>query len=138
MIELVKEEVSKLFPGITWESMGSHGEDYGCNLPEVMVFMGLKDCKGLIIAFSKELLKSVVASELGCDEALISESEMVEKAKELSLNLVRSLYDRTIPYPVVVKGNFMELMIHKASFSAYCGSLGRNHIFIGVVEPIEE
>ncbi|MBC7337600.1 MAG: hypothetical protein H5U01_15215 [Clostridia bacterium] len=101
-----------------------------------MVFMGLKKGDGLIIAFSKELLKRMVASELNCDESLISEIELVNKARKLSLDLTKPISEQVVPYPAILRGNFMELMVHKATLHAYYGSLGREHIFIGMVQPI--
>ncbi|KUK14262.1 MAG: hypothetical protein H5T91_00630 [Synergistetes bacterium] len=136
MLEKLKEEVGKLLDGVLWERVESSGESYGCNLPEIVVFMGLKKGDGLIIAFSKELLKRMVASELNCDESLISEIELVNKARKLSLDLTKPISEQVVPYPAILRGNFMELMVHKATLHAYYGSLGREHIFIGMVQPI--
>ncbi|MCX8127567.1 MAG: hypothetical protein N3C62_02320 [Synergistetes bacterium] len=137
MIEIIKGEIDRKFGGILWEKVESTHEDYSCNLPEVVVFMGLKGGKELIIAFSKGLLKRLVAMGLNCDEALVSEIEIVNKAKSLSLEITKPIFEDLVPYPAILKGNFMELMVHKAVLHAYYGSFDREHIFLGVVEPIE-
>lgn len=138
MIDIIKEEIDKYFSGILWEKIESSYENYGCNLPEIVVFMGLKDGKELILAFSKRLIKRLAAIELNCDEALISEIEIVSKAKKFSLEITKPIFKHLIPYPAILKGNFMELMIHKALLHAYYGSLDRDHVFLGIVEPLED
>lgn len=138
MIDIIKEEIDKRFSGVSWEKIESSCESCGCNLPEIVVFMGLRDGKELILAFSKHLVKRLAAMELNCDEALISETEIIGKAKRFSLEITKPIFGYLIPYPAILKGNFMELMVHKASLHAYYGSLGKEHVFLGVVEPLEE
>lgn len=138
MLEVVKERLEEMFEGIMWESLKRIREDFSCNLPEIVVCMGVKDRREIILAFSKGLIAKKVAKKLNCDESLVSERELMNEVKSVSLDVIRGLERDVIPYPTVLKGNFMELMVHKAILDAYCGKTRDGILFVGVVEPLEE
>ncbi|GEM_PF-2127862 len=138
MIELLKEELSKVFGDISWEKVKEVKGDFSCQIPEIVICMGVRGRRELVIAFSKSLIVKRVSQKMGCDDALVSEKEIINEAKALAVSLVRPMENEVIPYPAVLKGSLMELTIHKAILDACCGKARDGLVFIGIVEPMVE
>ncbi len=137
MVEGLKSKVEKEFGEVKWEE-ALREENLSVNLPDLVVCMGMKGGKELILGFSRDLILRFLSEKLKCDSALIDEKEIISEVRSLVLDITRDLRDLVIPSPVVVKGNFMELTVHKAKITAYWGTvLGGGGVFLGVVEPQE-
>ncbi len=137
MVEGLKSKVEKEFGEVKWEE-ALREENLSVNLPDLVVCMGMKGGKELILGFSRDLILRFLSEKLKCDSALIDEKEIISEVRSLVLDITRDLRDLVIPSPVVVRGNFMELTVHKAKITAYWGTvLGGGGVFLGVVEPQE-
>ncbi len=137
MVEKLKSKIEEAFGEIKWEDVLCE-EDLSFNLPDIVVCMGVKGGKELILGFSRDLISHFLSEKLKCDSALIDEKEIISEVRSLVLDITRDLRDLVIPSPVVVRGNFMELMVHKAKVTAYWGTVLRGGgVFLGVVEPQE-
>ncbi|MCD6362568.1 MAG: hypothetical protein J7M13_00985 [Synergistetes bacterium] len=137
MVEELKSKLEEAFGKVRWENVSSV-EGLALNLPDLVVCMGIKGGKELILGFSRDLISRILSKKLECDPALVGEREIVSEVKNLALNITRDLRDIVVPPPVVLKGTFMELMVHKAKITACSGAVSdRGGLFLGIVEPQE-